>query len=181
MEVTLYRKFADAAHNFNRYNQKKEMTILQKHLSGKSADEGDEEACYEDIQYIRLNERYKGTFIPTFDQETDMWVVDTEHGIEYGDIAYVAAEFCGDNTTYPFYRSDMEGQQQKDHEHTFEAVLGILIDNTDGFSVENDKGCYSDQELRVLDNLKKALITVRGRNYPLTREEISTGQVQQMA
>jgi hypothetical protein len=172
IEERLHREFSDAETNYNCYCLKKEMAILKRLLLGATKEDLADFVFYDDIKYVRLEERYRGSFLPTFDDEAEMWVVDTEHGVEFGDVAYVAGEFCGDNGVYLFNNVNMPDPQMPNHGHEFESVICSLIRNPEGFSVANFRDCYAAQELRILHNLQEALLTVKDRNYPLSREEM---------
>lgn len=131
-------------------------------------------AFCDDSRFARLEETYKGSYILAFDDEAEVWVVDTKHGVEYGDAAYVAGEFCGDNVVYPYNNAAMPDPLMPDHEHRFEDIIESLFQDPESFSVEHFKDCYAAQELRVLHNLQGALLMVKERNYPLSREEKNT-------
>jgi hypothetical protein len=119
-----------------------------------------------------LQQKYKGYFLPTFDDEARTWVVDTEHGVEFGNVAYVAGEFCGNNAVYLFNNENLPYSKSPNHDHVFEGVLGSLITNPEDFSVEGFEDCYAAQELRILHNLQESLLKVKERNYPLSLEEL---------
>lgn len=117
-----------------------------------------------------LKKKYHGCYIPTFDEQYGIWVVDTVYGVEYGDASYVAAEFCGKNVIYPFDISSSDCRNG-DHEHDFDAVIENVLENPLTFSVEQYKEDYSHQELEVLDCLQRSLKLVNERKSPLSREE----------
>lgn len=118
-----------------------------------------------------LKKKYHGCYIPTFDEQYGIWVVDTTNGVEYGDASYVAAEFCGRNVIYPFDKMNSSDCRNRDHEHDFDAVIEKVLENPVAFSVEQYKEYYSHQELEVLDCLQRRLALVYERNCLLSREE----------
>jgi hypothetical protein len=174
LEEQLYHEYTDALINYENYCKKKEMEILRQLLLGKDKDSLTDFVYYDDVKFTRLEQQYKDTFLPTFDDEAGMWVVDTEHGVEFGSVAYVVGEFCGDNAVYLFNNANMPDPQMPNHGHEFESVISSLIRNPEEFSVENFEECYATQELRILHNLQEALLTVKERNYPLSRTEIKS-------
>jgi hypothetical protein len=147
------------------------MEILRQLLLGKDKESLADFVYYDDTKYTRLKQQYKGTYIPTFDEETGLWVVDTEHGVEFGSSSYVAGEFCGDNAPYLFNNFNCPDPEMPNHCHEFSEVIKALIREPEMFSVEAFKDCYATQELRILRNLKEAFLTVKKRNYPLSLEE----------
>jgi hypothetical protein len=171
LEEQLYHRCTDASNDYDDYSRKKEMEILRQLLLGKDKESLIGFVYYDDAEFTRMERQYKGTYIPTFDEKTGLWVVDTEHGVEFGSSSYVAGEFCGDNATYLFNNSNCPDPEQPSHCHEFPGVIKELIREPEMFSVEAFKDCYATQELRILKNLKEALLTVKKRNYPLSLEE----------
>jgi hypothetical protein len=171
LEEQLYHKYTDASINYGNYCIKREMEILRQLLLGKDKESLVDFVYYDDIKFTRLEQQYKGTFIPTFDDDAGTWVVDTEHGVEFGCVSYVVGEFCGDNATYLFNNSNCSDTELPNHCHEFPEIMKALIREPELFSVEAFKDCYAEQELRILKNLKEALLTVKKRNYPLSLEE----------
>ena len=97
-----------------------------------------------------LKERYKGTNMPIYDKEYHVWCVNTNHGFEIGDVAYIAEEFRKDIIVYPY---DINGEHQ--HTHSFEGIIETILKDYQNFSIESYKEAYSSQELRIIDNLLK--------------------------
>jgi hypothetical protein len=171
LEEQLYHRCMETSNDYDAYCRKKEMEILRQLLLGKDKESLADFVYYDDTEYTRLEQQYKGIFIPAFDEDAETWVVDTEHGVESGCVSYVAGEFCGDNATYLFNNSQCPDPDQPNHCHEFPEVIEELIREPEMFSIEAFKDCYAAQELRILRNLKKALLTVKKRNYPLSLEE----------
>jgi len=100
-----------------------------------------------------INKTYR---IPKYSEEEDAWCVETDKRLIYGSIAYVISEFCGDNCIYKYKLGDKE-----EHEHTFESVLAVLVENADIFSIDDYLDCYSNQEIRVLAKARDKILQKR--------------------
>jgi hypothetical protein len=172
IENKFYHEYMDASIKYGDYCQKKEMEVLRQLLLGKDKESLSDFVYYDDSKYKRLEQQYKGSYIPTFDKESGLWVVDTEHGIEYGDALYIAGEFCGDNPIYLFNDDENPNSQMPNHEHELADVVIALFRNPESFSVKGFEDCYASQEIRILETLQDALLTVKKRDYPLSRKEI---------
>ncbi len=115
----------------------------------------------------RWKEKYRGQYLPVYDEEHKTWIVDTIHGIEYGSVLYVADQFCWDSVVYPYTNAS-----KPDHTHgSFEAVILRILSSPDCFDVNEYKEYYSEQEFRVIYSLKAAISFVKTSNRPLTRED----------
>lgn len=112
-----------------------------------------------------LLKRCNGKYFP-IKLKSDKWAVNTEHGLEFGCVSYVAGEFCGDNLVYNYKINNCES-----HKHSFDGVIEALMLNPKTFSVKGFEEEYSSQELKVLYNLQEAYQIVSARNTPLTHKE----------
>ena len=118
-----------------------------------------------------LEQKYLGNCLPVYDPESGNWCVQTGHGFEYGPLDYVAAEFSGAGLIYHFRRNG-----QEDHVHGFEAVLACLLDAEGNLEPVTDYGEYSQQELDMIEGIKRAYALVRQRRRPMTLEELQAAQ-----
>lgn len=115
----------------------------------------------------RWEEKYRGQYLPVYDEEHKTWVVDTTHGIEYGSVLYVADQFCWDSVIYPYTNAS-----KPDHIHgSFEEVILRILTSPDGLDVNEYKDFYSNQELRVIYSLLAAISFVKTNHKPLSRED----------
>ena len=127
-----------------------------------------------ELEYARLDETeirniFLEPYLPTYLPEKECWIVKTSHGVEEGDLLYIAAEFCYDNPTYHYrYNKDSE---DFDHEHSFNAVIDSLLYDPEHFSIEGAEEDYSLQERRVLMSIREAVKQVKQLKRPLTMEE----------
>ena len=97
------------------------------------------------------------------------WAVDTENGVEKGDLLYVLDRFCHDGLHYSFNTGDYP--DQPNHAHSFEEVLEAVIDDPENFSIENFLEQYSVQERAFLYNLRDLLILAKKEKRVFTQEE----------
>lgn len=111
--------------------------------------------------------KYFSEYIPAYNRETDCWCVRTEHGLEIGDLSYVAGEFSGTGLIYHF-----EGNHGLDHEHYFETILERIIENPEGIKIETEYSEYSQCELEFIQGVKQAISFVKEHNRPMTRAEL---------
>lgn len=106
-------------------------------------------------------------YIPIWDEETDTWCVQTEHGFESRDIGYVAGEFSGSGLIYHFYRDG-----EKNHEHSFNAVLREVLRDSGHIDIITDYGEYSEQKIRMIEGVKRAVRFAHFHRRPMTNAEL---------
>lgn len=120
----------------------------------------------------KWKESYKGQYLPVYDERYETWVVDTDHGVEWGDLTYVLDAFCQDSVLYNYNDKHHKVGECADHVHgSFEELLLMVLRDPEHFDVEQFKDQYSRQELRVIYNLKSTLTFVKKENRPVTLEE----------
>jgi len=114
-----------------------------------------------------LEQRYLDEYIPVRDAETGTWCVQTGHGFESGDIGYVTGEFSGTGLIYHFSKNGVD-----DHVHGFDAVLEAVLEDPEHTEIINDHGEYSEQEIRMVEGIKRAAEFVHLHRRPMTNAEL---------
>lgn len=114
-----------------------------------------------------IKKKYLGSFVPIYLKNMRCWCVDTAHGIEIGDIAYIASEFSKSGVVYHFRASHCLSPELPDHEHSFEAVLIHVITDFENFSIEEFREEYSKQELEYLNTLKETVLRIKETGKPI--------------
>lgn len=104
------------------------------------------------------SDKFKGQKIPTYDSKSDIWVVDTAHGVEFGDMNYVLSEFVEGGLHYSF-NTLIAGEVQRDHEHSFAGVILALLDDVTHFSIIGFEEDYSQQEIKFLNDIQNKIYT----------------------
>ena len=120
-----------------------------------------------------LEQRYLDEYIPVWDEEINTWCVQTVHGFECGDIGYVAGEFSGTSLIYHFFKNGVE-----DHVHGFDAVLEAVLEDPEHTEIINDHGEYSEQEIRMVEGIKRAAEFVHLHRRPMTNAELRENRTQ---
>lgn len=109
-----------------------------------------------------FQKKYKEQKVPIFLPKYGLWIVNTTHGLEYmTSISYIASEFLelpGSGLIY-HYKDSLKNAP--DHEHTFEGILGHLIDDPKNFSINGYYEEYSEQEICFLRDLKSKLLDLQ--------------------
>ena len=114
-----------------------------------------------------LEQRYLGNYIPVQDEDTGNWCVQMGYGFESGDVGYIAAEFSGKGLIYHFmYDGEM------DHVHSFDDVLAIVLQDTEHVDIVTDYGEYSEQEIQMVEGIKRAAAFVQAHQRPMTIAEL---------
>lgn len=123
----------------------------------------------------RFERKYEGVMRPVNVAKKylrdELWVVDTpfqqkwrqedstgsfgSHGPEIGDIIWVMSEFSESGLYFPFWNSRSRKDHHQEHAHSFAEVLNFLADDPAGFSVDEFKSFYSEQELEFLAAVKR--------------------------
>ena len=79
-----------------------------------------------------LEQKYYNEHIPVQD-DSGIWRVQTGHGLESGDINYIAGEFSGMCLIYHFMHNG-----EMDHVHRFEDVLAELLQDPEHVDIVTD-------------------------------------------
>lgn len=103
--------------------------------------------------------QFKGQKTPLYVPREKKWVVDTDHGVESGDLYWVAAAFAASTLSYRF-ATLIAGQQQCEQEHSFEAVVQALLGDVDHFSIKGYETDYSQQELAFLQAIQTKAVAI---------------------
>lgn len=115
----------------------------------------------------KLEMRYLDEHIPVYDAESRLWCVQTGHGFESGSVDYVAGEFCGAGLIYHFTENGTE-----DHTHGFDGVLECVLNNPENVEILTEYGEYSEQEIRMIESVKRTAAFVKDHNRPMTNAEL---------
>lgn len=91
---------------------------------------------------------------PHYDSLSRTWKVVTEWGKEEGDALYIASEFVKGGLIYPFHSQPPEKEQHHNHTHAFSSVVEFLLKKPYYFSIDGFEDYYSQQERKLLENLK---------------------------
>lgn len=105
------------------------------------------------IPVKKVKQQYVGQKTPVYLEVYDMWVVDTDCGVEYGDINYVMSEFTSSGVRYRFTTKRSSSIEQLDHEHDFNAVLSAIADDPENFSYQPFEEDYSLQEIKYIESI----------------------------
>ena len=119
-----------------------------------------------------LEQRYLGEYIPVYDDASGIWCVQTGHGFESGDVAYIAAEFSGMGLIYHFKYND-----EMNHVHGFDSVLANVLQDPEHIDIVTDYGEYSDQEIQMVKGIKRAASFVQSHHRPMTNAELRENNV----
>ncbi|MDD5957320.1 MAG: hypothetical protein PUC19_00445 [Ligilactobacillus ruminis] len=114
-----------------------------------------------------LEQRYLDEYIPVQDDASGIWCVQTGHGFESGDVAYIAGEFSGTGLIYHFKYND-----EMDHVHGFDSVLAIVLQDPEHIDIVTDYGEYSDQEINMVSGIKRTAMFVQSHRRPMTIAEL---------
>ena len=113
-----------------------------------------------------LEQKYYNEHIPVQD-DSGIWRVQTGHGLESGDINYIAGEFSGMCLIYHFMHNG-----EMDHVHRFEDVLAELLQDTEHVDIVTDHVEYSEQQIQMVKAIKRAVSFVDSHHRPMTMEEL---------
>lgn len=111
-----------------------------------------------------LEQKYYNEHIPVQD-DSGIWRVQTGHGLESGDINYIAGEFSGMCLIYHFMHNG-----EMDHVHGFESVLCEILKDPEHVDIVTDYGEYSDQEAQMVKGIKRAAKFVQAHHRPMTND-----------
>ena len=117
---------------------------------------------------VSLRKHFKGTCLPRR-IEDGKWVVDTENGVEWGDLLWVLDCFCHDGLHYNYNNADYP--DEPDHAHSFDEVLEAVLSDPEHFSIEKYLDQYSVQERGFLYNLRDLLILAKQEKRIFRQEE----------
>lgn len=119
---------------------------------------------------VSVQEHFKGTCLPRY-IGNGRWVVDTENGVESGDLLWVLDCFCHDGLHYNYNNADYP--DEPDHAHDFETVLEAVLYDPESFSIEKYLDQYSVQERAFLYNLRDLLIQAKQDKRIYSAEEVA--------
>lgn len=119
-----------------------------------------------------LEQRYLDEYIPVQDDASGIWCVQTGHGFESGDVAYIAAEFSGTGLIYHFKYND-----EMNHVHGFDSVLANVLQDPEHIDIVTDYGEYSDQEIQMVKGIKRAAAFVQSHHRSMTNAELRENNV----
>lgn len=107
-------------------------------------------------------------FIPSKDIDSDIWCVETAHGIESStDVNYIASEFAGVGLIYHYmYNGVME------HTHSFDGILEEVLKDPEHIELVTEYGEYSQQQIQMVEGIKNAVEFVRLHGRPMTSAEL---------
>ena len=95
------------------------------------------------------------------------------YGFESGDVDYIAAEFSGKGLIYHFmYDGEMN------HVHSFDDVLAIVLKETEHVDIVTDYGEYSEQEIQIVEGIKRAAAFVQAHQRPMTIAELRENRLE---
>lgn len=114
-----------------------------------------------------LEQRYLDQYIPVQDDDSGIWCVQTGYGFESGDVDYIAAEFSGMGLIYHFMNNG-----EMDHAHRFEDVLVEVLQDPEHVDIVTDYGEYSEQEIKMVKGIKRAVAFVQSHHRPMTTAEL---------
>lgn len=110
---------------------------------------------------------YFENYIPVQDEATGNWCVHVEYGLESGDVEYIASEFSGTGLIYHFmYNGEI------DHVHGFNGVLAAVLEDPENVDIVPQEGEYSEQEIKMIEGVKRAAKFVKLHNRPMTTAEL---------
>lgn len=114
-----------------------------------------------------LEQRYLGNYIPVQDEATGKWCVQMGYGFESGDVNYIATEFSGMGLIYHLmYNGEM------DHVHGFDSVLAMVLQDPEHVDIVTEYDEYSEQEIKMVKEIKRAVAFVQSHHRPMTNEEL---------
>jgi broad specificity phosphatase PhoE len=104
--------------------------------------------------------------IPYYDRKKKLWRVrlaDREKGglhytVEEGTLDYVVCEYANGGLYFPFWKGNKVYKNFEAHAHSFEEVLGFLLDDPVTFSITGFEEYYSAQEIALLEAFQKKLL-----------------------
>lgn len=117
---------------------------------------------------IDLTENDVNKFIPSKDIVSDIWCVETAHGIESStDVNYIASEFAGVGLIYHYmYNGEME------HAHSFDGILEEVLRKPKYIELVTEFGEYSQQQIQMVEGIKNAVAFVQSQGRAMTIAEL---------
>ena len=116
-----------------------------------------------------LEQRYFDKYIPVEDEASGHWCVQTVYGFESGDVNWVASEFSGMGLMYHYMYSD---SGEISHVHGFDGVLAVLLQDPEHVDIVTEYGEYSEQEIKMVNGIKRAVAFVQSHHRPMTVAEL---------
>lgn len=101
------------------------------------------------------------------DDASGIWCVQTGHGFESGDVNYIAAEFSGMGLIYHFMHNG-----KMDHVYGFDGVLAMVLQDPEHVDIVTEYGEYSEQEIKMVKGIKRAVAFVQSHYRPMTTVEL---------
>ena len=127
----------------------------------------------DDLLEQRLEQRYLDKYIPVQDDASGIWCVQTGESFEIGDVGYIADAFSGTGLIYHFmYNGEM------DHEHEFNGVLEMVLQDPEHVDIVTEYGEYSEQEIQMVKGIKRAVAFIQSHHRPMTIAELRKNREQ---
>lgn len=95
------------------------------------------------------------------------------YGFESGDVEYIAAEFSGTGLIYHFMHNG-----EMNHANGFESVLVEFLQDPEHVDIVTDYGEYSEQEIQMVQGIKRAVAFVQSHHRPMTNEELRKNRLE---
>lgn len=77
---------------------------------------------------------------------------------------YVASEFARTGLYFPYNDTSTKDREYSGHAHNFEGVIQALLDDPEGFTIQDFEDYYSLQEREMLDTVQKKLQHIESAN-----------------
>lgn len=104
----------------------------------------------------KINEQNRNSYRPYYDRQDKSWKVSfPDRDAEEGDLLYVAGEYVLKCLYFPYQAT--KAVDGHGHAHNFEGVLGALLNDPEGFSIQGFEEYYSKQEIDMLEAIQKKL------------------------
>lgn len=97
-------------------------------------------------------------FIPHYNQDKSCWAVEfPNRATEEGDLLYVTCEYLRTSLYYPYNTGETKGKEFHGHSHSIDSVIGAVLHDPEGFTIDGFEKYYSQQERELLLNLQEKL------------------------
>ena len=104
----------------------------------------------------KINEQNRISYRPYYDRRDKCWRVNfADRDAEEGDLLYVAGEYARTCLYFPYHTTKALGGHG--HDHYFEGVLEALLNDPEGFSIQEFEEYYSKQEIEMLEVVQRKL------------------------
>ena len=109
---------------------------------------------------IKLLSEAESSYKPYYDRGAAVWRVDfPDRDSEEGDLLYVAGEYARTGLFFPYHDAGTANSEYCAHAHSFDGVLGALLDEPEGFTIAGFEAYYSKQEQEMLLALQAKLLS----------------------